>query len=233
VPVQQQEAKSESHAVSLLLLHWNAGMLDGFSYLHAHVFTANMTGNFVLLGIHGIQGNLAAAIREMEAIAAFGLGAFAAALLIGKREDRGENVMPLSFAAEFCLLAVVAMLFFIRSGMDTHFVNHALIIAAAMALAVQSVAVRHLRISGVVSTFISGTITTSMVGIARVLRKIRSPEKRSEEQHTGLLLGMLSVYFGGVVFATLLNSRVPWVPATAPAIILAFVFWRSRRRGST
>lgn len=51
----QDTSKAESYATNLLLLTWIAGMLDGLSYLRGHVFTANMTGNIVLLGIHLVQ----------------------------------------------------------------------------------------------------------------------------------------------------------------------------------
>ncbi len=51
----QDASTAESHGGNLLLLTWTAGMLDGLSYLRAHVFTANRTGNIVLLGIHLVQ----------------------------------------------------------------------------------------------------------------------------------------------------------------------------------
>ena len=96
-----------------------------------------------------------------------------------------------------------------------------------MALAVQSVVVRRFRVSGVVTTFITGTITTSMLRVVRLLRKQHAPEEKAEEQHVALLIGMLVLYFAAVVFATILSTSAPWLVAILPAMILIAVIWRS------
>jgi uncharacterized membrane protein YoaK (UPF0700 family) len=105
-----------------------------------------------------------------------------------------------------------------------------LIFTAAMALAVQSVVVRRLRVSGVVTTFITGTITTSMLGVVRLLRKQYTPEEKAEEQRVALLIGMLVLYLAAVAFATFLSTSAPLLVAILPAIILVAVIWRSSGR---
>jgi uncharacterized membrane protein YoaK (UPF0700 family) len=79
----------------------------------------------------------------------------------------------------------------------------------------------------VVTTFITGTITASMLGTVRLLRKQHTPQEQAEEQHGALLIGMLALYFAAVAFATILSTRAPWLVAILPAIILAAVIWRS------
>jgi len=96
----QDTSKAESYATNLLLLTWIAGMLDGLSYLRGHVFTANMTGNIVLLGIHLVQKDFPDAARSLLALFAFAIGCIIAGLLILEREDPGRSVMRMGFSAE-------------------------------------------------------------------------------------------------------------------------------------
>ncbi|MGN6697263.1 MAG: YoaK family protein, partial [Thermomicrobiales bacterium] len=59
----------------LLLLAGAAGSLDAISYLGlGHVFTANMTGNTVLLGVALAQRDMPAALRNAVALVGFGVG---------------------------------------------------------------------------------------------------------------------------------------------------------------
>jgi uncharacterized membrane protein YoaK (UPF0700 family) len=225
----QNTSKAESHSANLLLLTWTAGMLDGLSYIRAHVFTANMTGNLVLLGIHLVQRDYPDAGRALLALFAFAAGCFVAGLLILEKEDRGHPVMPIGFSAELIFLVIFAGLFQLDRTPGGYLPQGALIFTAAAALAVQSVVVRRLNVSGVVTTFITGTITTSMLGVVRIVRKRRTAKggKQAEEVHVALLLGMLAVYLAAVVFATVLSTRVSWIVAITPAVIVAVVLWRS------
>lgn len=226
----QNTSKAESHAANLLLLTWTAGMLDGLSYVRAHVFTANMTGNLVLLGIHLVQRDYPDSGRSLLALFAFAAGCFAAGCLLLEKEERGHPVMPVGFSAELILLVIFAGLFQLDWRAGGYLLQGALIFTAAAALAVQSVVVRRLNVSGVVTTFITGTITTSMLGVVRIVRKQRRTGKggkQAEEIHVALLLGMLAVYLAAVVFATVLSTRVSWIVAITPAVIVAVVLWRS------
>jgi uncharacterized membrane protein YoaK (UPF0700 family) len=61
--------------LSLLALTWAAGNIDAIGYLGlGRVFTANMTGNTVLLGLHLGQEQGGAALRALVALLSFGSG---------------------------------------------------------------------------------------------------------------------------------------------------------------
>lgn len=223
----QDTTTAESHALNLLLLTWIAGMLDALSYVRAHVFTANMTGNLVLLGIHFMQGDTADALRSLLSLASFAVGCILGALVILRREERQRASLTAGFLAEFLLLLIFAVLYalhphagFIQQG--------ALVSTAAIALAIQSVTVRKLRVSGVVTTFITGTITTTMVGAVGLFRKQRPSE--AEEVHIALLIGMLAVYLAGVVAGAMLNVRFSVLAGFTPAFLSGVVLWRSLTR---
>jgi len=225
---QRNASTDRVNPANLLLLSWAAGSLDGLSYIRSHVFTANMTGNIVLLGIHWMQHDIPDALRSLVALTAFVIGCFLAGVMLLEREDQGRRVNPVGFTAEFLLLIVFAVLFQWNPASSGYLIRAALIMTAALALAVQSVIVRNLRVSGVATTFITGTITTSVVGLVRIFRKNTPPERESEERHVVLLGGMLILYFTGVIYAALLSSRAPMVVGATPAATLGIVLWRSR-----
>src|SRR5712692_612356 len=75
----------------ILLLTWAAGSVDAIGYLGlGHVFTANMTGNIVLLGVALGQGNGFAALRSMVALGGFVLGVAIAALIVERGPQQEE-----------------------------------------------------------------------------------------------------------------------------------------------
>jgi uncharacterized membrane protein YoaK (UPF0700 family) len=218
------------------LLSWTGGLLDGLSYITAHVFTANMTGNLVLLGIQLGDGHLSEAGRVVFAMGCFALGCVIAGLTVPRQEERGRSGMPLGFSIELAFLAVFAVLFPLYPKPGGAAVVDALIFTAAAALAVQSVTVRQLRVSGVVTTFITGTITTAIVEGLTALRKRRDPRgprALKKEQHSGLLLSMLAVYFAAVLFGAVVGPRHPELVGATPAAVVAMVLWRSRTRAQS
>jgi uncharacterized membrane protein YoaK (UPF0700 family) len=170
----------------LLLLTLGAGMLDALAYLRGRAFTANMTGNTVLLGL-----GLAAADRHRIvpcaiALVAFLAGAAGAALVFTRNRVPREPHEDLRYglAMEVPLLIIFCGAWILSSS--------ALIAlaAGACALGIQSVAVRRLRISGVVTTFMTGTMTTAVVTL--ISRGESDPGSRDGKPL--LLAAMLVIY---------------------------------------
>src|SRR6266540_2006600 len=79
----------------LALLAGTAGCIDALSYLRlGNVFTANMTGNAVLLGIATGQQVAARALHSVAALAGFVLGVLAGATLCGRRHGSEAGWPP-------------------------------------------------------------------------------------------------------------------------------------------
>src|SRR5271154_5403250 len=75
----------------VLLLAWAAGGVDAIGFLGLnHVFTANMTGNTVLLGLTLGQGRGLAAWPNVIALVGFGLGVALGAAIVGSDKTSGE-----------------------------------------------------------------------------------------------------------------------------------------------
>src|SRR5579872_3157349 len=95
---------------ALLALTFTTGLVDAVSYLAlGHVFTANMTGNVVLLGF-GIAGSGGLPVlAPVVSLLAFVLGAGAGGMLV-KRIGAHAVLLARALAIEIALLAGAALL---------------------------------------------------------------------------------------------------------------------------
>jgi uncharacterized membrane protein YoaK (UPF0700 family) len=145
----------------VLVLTWTASAVDAISYLGlGHVFTANMTGNAVLLGLAIGQGQGLAALRSMIALAGFVLGAALGAIIVQKGPQHTDwpAAVTRAVVVEGSILGVFTLAWHLgaRNGITLY----ALITLSALAMGIQSAAIRHLKVPGVATTFITGTITS-------------------------------------------------------------------------
>jgi uncharacterized membrane protein YoaK (UPF0700 family) len=88
-----------------------AGFVDAVGYLlFAHIYTANMSGNSVGLGIAVAEGKWATALLHLWPVGTYVAGLLAGRLLIEiAARQRVERVASLAFSFELLLLAVVAV----------------------------------------------------------------------------------------------------------------------------
>src|SRR5437899_1165210 len=147
--------------VLLLALTAAAGWIDALSYTAlGHVFTANMTGNLVLLGL--ALGNLQAAgtARSAVALAAFAVGALLGSALTRDAAGEWPGRVTAALGIEAAALIAFAALWHVGGGLEV------LIALAAAGMGIQSAAVRRLAVAGVTTTFVTGTLTSLMAGLA-------------------------------------------------------------------
>ena len=184
----------------LLALSFAAGYVDALSYLGLNrVLTANMTGNTVLLaiGLAQLDGN--AAGRSSVALAGFLAGAAVGAWIVER--DRTEDVWPrvvtLALTVEAVILCVFAAGWQLVGKAPAALPMAILIGLSALAMGVQSAAVRRLEVSGIATTYITGTLTQL---VARFMRP--TPQTGNSRARHGMLLGAVwVVYFGGAATA--------------------------------
>src|SRR5713226_7282860 len=141
-------------AYALLVLTAVTGLVDAVSFLSlGHVFTANMTGNIVLLAF---------ATAHVSGLLAFLVGA----ILGGRAMARANPDSQIRFAAQAFLLEV-AFLFaasFCAIGyrgdlLEDSFKPFALIALTALAMGTRNAAVRKLAIPDLTTTVLTLTIT--------------------------------------------------------------------------
>jgi uncharacterized membrane protein YoaK (UPF0700 family) len=162
-------------ATYLLALALASGFVDAASYLGlGRVFTANMTGNTVLLGVAVAEGSGFEAARAGAALGGFCLGVALGVLLV-ERSDRGwPAVARRTFALE--IAALVALLAgWTAVGVPS--LRYGLIALSGLAMGTQSAAVRAARTGGIATTYVTGTLTGA---IGRLVEHLRG-----ESQSTG------------------------------------------------
>ncbi|MHB8588443.1 MAG: YoaK family protein [Candidatus Dormibacteraceae bacterium] len=157
----------------LLTLTAAAGSADAISYLGlGRVFTANMNGNLVLLGVAIAQGQLAGSIRSVIAFAGFGVG-----VLIGARvtaTTKPTVIWPrsvnLAMFVELGLLMAFGAGWEIAGDQPAALALNSLIALSAAAMGVQTAAARSLAVVGVTTTFVTGTLTSLIAELASASR---------------------------------------------------------------
>jgi uncharacterized membrane protein YoaK (UPF0700 family) len=160
--------------VYLLALSFAAGIIDATSYLGlGRVFTANMTGNTVLLGVALARGTGGDAARAATALAGFCMGA-----AFGVALTRTEGSWPRRAAAAFAIeAALLAALLALWAVIGAHSSRYWLIAIAGAAMGAQSAAVRSSDVGGVNTTYMTGTLLNA---IARLVLRARAGPQPSE-----------------------------------------------------
>jgi uncharacterized membrane protein YoaK (UPF0700 family) len=214
-------------ALDFYLLSWVAGVMDALSYVRAKVFTANMTGNSVILGLAAAGPERARAFHCLLAILAFSLGVLLGAVLLAGRARASDwsNELKLGLTWELPFVVAFSVLWAIFPVDGPSWSLPLLVAAAGSALGLQSVAVRQLHISGVVTTFITGTITNAITSFVRR----RDQRWDNQQPQPTLLLGLVGIYIAAAAaggFLAVLGS--PLAPLLA-LVALAIVLIRSHR----
>ncbi len=162
----------------LLLLTLAAGSMDAMSYLGlGHVFTAMMTGNTVLLGLALGQGHILAALRSIIALLGFAAGVAAGALIVQRDQRQGDwpPAVTRALALEGLLLGAFALMWHLTDVDRGAAMVYALILVSGLAMGIQSAAAQRLGVPGMMTTYITGTLTSLMVGCVSWLRSVDVP----------------------------------------------------------
>jgi uncharacterized membrane protein YoaK (UPF0700 family) len=155
----------------LILLACVAGSIDVISYYKlGHVFTANMTGNTILLGLSIGQGKVASSLHSLAALVGFIAGTFAGALIVENKKKGWSYYITLSIGIESFIIFILALMWFEQTIPLQNALLYISILLSAIAMGIQSATIRHLNIPGVVTTFITGTITSIGMSVVTGLR---------------------------------------------------------------
>jgi len=190
----------------LVLLTLTTGAVDASCFLHlGDVFSSVITGNLVLLGVAAATQSGSLAIHSGTALAGYSAGVLIGAP-IATRRARGGEIWPLSVSvtlvAEFCVLAGFSVGWELTGGRPGGTAQLLLIAALAVAMGIQSAAVRQL--GGMSTTYLTGTLTAVVAGLAT---RDRAPSFARS-------LGVLAAIVSGAVAGGLVAEHAPaWLPA--------------------
>jgi uncharacterized membrane protein YoaK (UPF0700 family) len=207
------------------------GLVDAVSFLSlGRVFSANMTGNIVLLAFATAHVSGLSIARSLTALLAFVVGA-----ILGGRVMAGTSVdAPIRFAARAFLLEV-AFLFAAsfcgigyRAGpLEDSFQPLALIALTALAMGTRNAAVRKLAIPDLTTTVLTLTITG--IGADSSLANGNNPRLARR------IASVTSMFLGAALGAVLIHysiSAALWLATTISAVCSAALF-RSVRTSDT
>lgn len=220
--------QSAERDVLLMLLAVAAGSADAWSYFGiGHSFVANMTGNTVLIGV-GIVRENGDWHHPLISLCGYAAGAVAGALLT--RRVRPETIWPR--AVSWTLLLEAALISVAEAGRALinhagHFADPNLLLAAvAFAVGMQSGAMLQMKIPGVATTYITGTWTNLMSGVARLLSHSEKSARvgvRTLEERVLLQAGILSSYLLAAIMTGLLLRYHPAAAGALPAVAVLMV----------
>ena len=164
-PVRRASSPTPGHVIPYVLLAMTAvtGLVDAVSFLSlGRVFTANMTGNIVLLAFATAQVSGLSVARSLTALLAFLVGA----VLGGRVMARARSDSQIRFASQAFLLegAFLFVASFYAIGyrsdlLEESFQPFVLIALTALAMGTRNAAVRKLAIPDLTTTVLTLTIT--------------------------------------------------------------------------
>ncbi|MER7936813.1 MULTISPECIES: YoaK family protein [unclassified Streptomyces] len=203
----------------LLALTVLSGMIDAVSYLGlGHVFTANMTGNVVVLGFAAAGAPGFSVPHSAASLAAFLLGA-ATGGRVAARFGGGSRRrwMRATLAAEAVLVAAAAVVALTRTGGTA--TTYTLIGLTAFAMGLRNANVRKLGVPDLTATTVLTTTLTGLVAESHLgdATRPRSPRR---------VAAVLALIAGAVLGAWLVLHHglgVPLLVAAAVSGVLAVV----------
>lgn len=125
-----------------------------------------MTGNTILLGLSIGQGKVASSLHSLAALAGFFTGSIIGAYIIENTKKGWSHYITLSIAIETIIIFLLVVILFDEGNSLSNSVLYISIILSAIAMGIQSATIRHLNIPGIVTTFLTGTITS--IGMSTV-----------------------------------------------------------------
>jgi uncharacterized membrane protein YoaK (UPF0700 family) len=196
------------------------GAMDAITFTRlGEVFSSVMTGNLVLLGVSAGRADGALAIHVAVAVAGFVGGVLLAGAITGppaRASGRWPPRVSAALAVELALLAGFFVGWAVRGGRPDGTVQVVLLLLAGTAMGVQTGAVRAIGISGLSTTYLTGTLA----GILATLVTDGRLQRRS--------LIILAALIVGAAVATLLVVHVPTAAPALPVALLLVVLVGSR-----
>jgi uncharacterized membrane protein YoaK (UPF0700 family) len=198
---------------TLVVLTLISGLVDAVSYLGlGRVFTANMTGNIVVLGFAaaGAPGfSMAATLTS--------LGAFlAGAVLAGqatRRISSRSRLLVTAMGVEAVAVGVAAIVAYQASTVATGWGRYTAIAVLAVAMGVRNAVIRHLSVRDMTTTVLTQTLT----GLAADSSLAGGGNPRAGRR-SAAVAAMLT---GAIVGAALYLHRGPGLPLAVSAVATA------------
>ena len=224
--VQPVAATGRATMIALIALTFSTGLIDAVSFISlGHVFTANMTGNIVLLGfaVGGATGLSAA--RSGASLLAFMAGALFGGMINVRHSGWTQmRLLKRAIVIEAVLLLMAAG-FAASAGTKSEIspsLAYGLIVLMALAMGVRNAVVRKLAVPDLTTTVLTLTVT----GIASDSSLAGGANPRWRTRVTAVI----TMFAGAAAGAMFLRYGV-FVPLGASSLLLlAVLAWMAAMR---
>jgi uncharacterized membrane protein YoaK (UPF0700 family) len=220
-----RERRRDALVITLTLV---TGSVDAIGLIRlGGVFTSVMTGNMVFLGIAASERSGSIALHTGVAFVMYIVGSFIGARIAGHAPDHETHLWPLSvvkaLSVELVVIAAFAVWWeFVHAAPSTD-VAYSLLGLNAMALGIQSSAVLRFGVSGLSTTYLTGTLTQFIAGFT----KKKSP---IQVRSSFILLALIVGAGLGALCALHAPLAAPVVPLGALGIVVVGAWISFHRR---
>jgi uncharacterized membrane protein YoaK (UPF0700 family) len=204
---------------ALLGLTVVSGLVDAVSYLGlGHVFTANMTGNVVVLGFAAAGAPGFSISATLTSLGVFLAGAVLGGGLAGRVHERGRLITA-SIAVEAVAIGAAALVAFL-AGTGPGWPRLTVIAILAMAMGMRNAAVRRIGIRDLTTTVLTQTLT----GLAADSRLAGGTDPRAGRR-AGAVVAMLAGAACGAALFLHTGPALPLLIAAGVSTVTGAVFW--------
>jgi uncharacterized membrane protein YoaK (UPF0700 family) len=228
--VSQQAARSINHPLTrtLLVLTFTTGLVDAVSYLGlGRVFTANMTGNIVLLGFGIAGGSGLPVVAPIVSLLAFLLGSGAGGALAARLSDRHPLHIGVALAIEVTLITAAAVFAAFVTVRQRQFSGDVVIALLAMAMGVRNATIRKLAVPDLTTTVLTMTLT----GLAADSKLFGGSGSGSARRVSAVVAMLVGALCGALLLKV--SIVLPLVTAAGLALLAAAVYIPLARRVGT
>ncbi|WP_175073951.1 YoaK family protein [Terribacillus sp. AE2B 122] len=200
--------------ITILLLCAISGVIDVLGYIGlSHVFTANMTGNIVLLGI-GI-GDARQVVLSNAALALVGfIIGIVATVFIQRKSGKSRSILTWEFI--LFLLSAAVILLMPASGT----VSSIILLILSTAMGMQTIAGRNLKIAGLSSTVLTSTLAAFIEGLVGAMQKNAQKLSLDTYLRGGAILLYLLGAAAGSLSERLIGLHTIWIGVALLALVL-------------
>ena len=204
---------------ALLVLTFTTGLIDSVSYLGlGRVFTANMTGNIVMLGF-GLAGSGGLPVlAPLASLVAFVLGVICGGELVKRLEARHPALVARALGIELSLISLAAVLAAATTVRPGHVLAYVVIVLLAVAMGVRSAVVRRIRVPDLSTVVLTMTLT-ALVSESPIVGSSGGGSIRRLSAVLAMLAGALS---GALLLKA--DLFLPLLVAAALALVTALVY---------
>jgi uncharacterized membrane protein YoaK (UPF0700 family) len=199
--------------ITLASLTVVSGFLDAVSYLGlGHVFTANMTGNIVLIGFAAAGAPGFSFLASLCALGTFVVGAMVGGRIARRVEPR-RTLLLTAMTIEALLTGAAAVIAAVTPGIGTGWPRFTVIALLAFTMGVRNTAVRRIGVPDMTTT----VLTTTLTGLASDSRLGGGDNPNAAHR----AMSVLSMFTGALLGAIcLLHIGATWALGIAAGIVV-------------